>query len=104
MGVSIRIGYGWQNTQGAHNADKDSKDAFKRLQTLNQDYPNQLRIAEYATHEKLLIVDSNTVVFGSANWLSNRKYKNSERSVVIEDPTLACLEQERAQTLIEQYQ
>jgi phosphatidylserine/phosphatidylglycerophosphate/cardiolipin synthase-like enzyme len=38
-------------------------------------YSNQLHVAEYATHEKMLVIDAEVVVFGSANWLSNRSTK-----------------------------
>ena len=43
----------------------------------------------------MLVVDGRLVVFGSANWLSNRKYKNSERSIVVTDTVLAEAEEQR---------
>lgn len=102
QGVLFYIGYGWQNSQGNHQAGADSIDALQKLKKLARKFPNQIFVAEYGTHEKILVVDSTVAVFGSANWLSNRRYKNSERSIVITDEPLAQSEENRIKALIEQ--
>ena len=48
----------------------------------------------------MLVIDSNTVVFGSANWLSNKNYTNFERSIVVIDEAIASSEEERISALI----
>ena len=65
--------------------------------------PNKIQVAEFATHEKTLVIDGRIVIFGSANWLSNRKYKNSERSIVVLDGALAKSEDKRIGALIGRY-
>ena len=102
-GVRFRIGYGWQNSQGNHNDSDDSRKAFQALERLAGKYPNKIQVAEFATHEKTLVIDGRIVIFGSANWLSNRKYKNSERSIVVEDGALAKSENKRIGALIGRY-
>ena len=100
-GVCFHIGYGWQDSQGAHKAGNDLEKALAGLRKLANDFPNQLRVAEYATHEKMLIIDRRSVVFGSANWLSNRQYKNSERSIVVIDAAIAEAEEDRISELVQ---
>ena len=100
-GVCFNIGYGWQDWQGTHNSGNDLETALGDLQKLAKDFPNQLRVAEYATHEKMLIIDGTRVVFGSANWLSNRQYKNSERSIVVIDAAIAESEEQRILKLVQ---
>ena len=78
----------------------DLRVALSGLSELARKYPNQLHVAEYATHEKMLVVDSEVVVFGSANWLSNRQYKNSERCIVVMDKAIASSEEKRISTLV----
>ena len=101
-GVYFRIGYGWQDSQGAHKAGNDLEKALDGLRELANDFPNQLKVAEYATHEKMLVIDGKTVVFGSANWLSNRQYKNSERSIVVIDVAIAESEESRISELVQE--
>lgn len=101
-GVSCQIGYGWQDSKGGHSAGKDLQLALNGLGKLAKKYPNQLHVAEYATHEKMLVIDGKLVVFGSANWLSNRKYKNSERSIAVMDEAIASSEQQRISALVSQ--
>ena len=101
-GVYFRIGYGWQDSQGAHKAGNDLDKALSELRKLANDFPNQLKVAEYATHEKMLVIDGKTVVFGSANWLSNRQYKNSERSIVVIDVAIAESEESRISELVQE--
>ena len=99
-GVSIYIGYGWQNSKGEHERFDASKGAIKALTSLMLKYPNQLIIGEFANHEKILIRDDAYVVYGSNNWLSNSKFKNSERSIVVYDGELALCEQNRIIELV----
>ena len=104
QGVKIYLGYGFQDYDGNHNEFGGSKAALRSLQKLARQYPNQLFVACFATHEKLLLVDSKSVAIGSANWLANRKYENnSERSIVIaNNNTFVEQEAVRAIKLIEQ--
>ena len=100
-GVYFHIGYGWQDSQGTHKAGNDLEQALDELRKLANDFPNQLKVAEYATHEKMLIIDEILVVFGSANWLSNRQYKNSERSIIVKDVAIAKSEAQRISELVQ---
>ena len=99
-GVAVYIGYGWENSQGQHVNMEASEKSLLALKKLAKKYPNQLLVAKYATHEKLLVVDDKEVVFGSANWLSNRRYTNDERSIVITDAGLARSEARRVEQLV----
>ncbi len=102
QGIKIYIGYGFQDYKGNHKEIGGSKEVLISLQKLMKAYPSQLFIANFATHEKLLLVDSRRVVVGSANWLSNKSYINSERSLIIESDAFAKLEAARAIKLIKQ--
>lgn len=99
-GVSIYIGYGYQDHQGQHNEFGKSKEVLNSLKELIKKYPDQLFVASYATHEKLLLVDERLAVRGSANWLSNRLYKNSESSVIITNNAYVKSEAARAISLV----
>lgn len=99
-GVVFHIGYGWQDSKGEHRSGEDLQRALRGLKQLADKYPSRLYVAEYATHEKMLVVDTVTVVFGSANWLSNRQYKNSERSIVVTDTAIASSEEQRIAKLV----
>ena len=100
-GVSVYIGYGWQNSKGKHERFDASKGAIAALTALMQKYSGQLVIGEFANHEKILIRDGAYVVYGSNNWLSNSKFKKSERSIVVYDAKLALCEQSRIIDLVE---
>jgi len=78
-GVDIYIGYGWQDSTGKHNS---SEKALMRLRSLSQKFAGSITIGEFPTHEKLLVKDNDYVIYGSNNWLSNKKFKNSERSII----------------------
>lgn len=99
-GIKVYIGYGYQDWNGEHKTTDSYDIALDSLKKLISKYPEQLIIAKYATHEKLLVVDEQVVVYGSANWLSNKNYRNSERSVVIENEKSAKMEAKRVRTLI----
>ena len=90
----------WQDSKGEHRSGEDLQIALRGLKQLADKFPNRLYVAEYATHEKMLVVDSQTIVFGSANWLSNRQYKNSERSIVVTDNAIASSEEQRIAALV----
>jgi phosphatidylserine/phosphatidylglycerophosphate/cardiolipin synthase-like enzyme len=94
-GLRVYIGYGYEGRSGVHEQTESSERAIRQLNDLAGWFNGQLHIARYATHEKLLIIDERVVVYGSANWLNNRKYMNAERSVVLEEPALAAVEFER---------
>ena len=102
QGVKIYIGYGFEDYKGNHKEIGGAKEVLISLKKLMKAYPAQLFIARFATHEKLLLVDSKSVVVGSANWLSNKNYINSERSLIIDNNEFVKLEAERAIKLIKQ--
>lgn len=49
----------------------------------------RLRVGRFNNHQKILIVDQARVVCGSHNWLSNRAFKNREKSFIVEDRAVA---------------
>lgn len=98
-GLSVYIGYGYQS-RGKHELTAFSKKALERLEKLSRQFPDKMYIGSFANHEKVLVVDKSIVVFGSANWLNNRKYINSESSIIINDERLASKEAERIKKLI----
>lgn len=89
QGVEIYIGFGYQDSAGKHTHSYSSKRARKKLEKLEVKFPNQIYVAEFGTHEKILILDTTILVYGSANWLCNRKYSNLERSLMLTDANLA---------------
>jgi len=98
--ITINIGYGYQDSSGKHRPLESSKPAMQKLEKLANLYPEYLNFADFANHEKLLVKDSKFVVYGSLNWLSNRKFKNSERSIVLYSPELAKIEHNRIRALL----
>ena len=98
-GLTVYIGYGYESL-GRHEMTASAQKALERLQKLSSQFPDQIHIGSFANHEKILVVDKSVVVFGSANWLSNRKYVNSESSIVINDEKLASRETERIKKLV----
>ncbi len=102
QGVHVYIGYGWENSKGKHSQSVISKEALASLKRITRQHPKAIFVSKFATHEKLLVLDEKKVVYGSANWLCNRSYKNSERSIVIADDGLAKGEAERVEKLIRQ--
>lgn len=98
--VSFYLGYGYQDSHGKHNGLSGYDKVQNSLMALVKKYPQLIFIGEYANHEKVLVVDHEEVVYGSANWLSNRNYSNKERSVVLRDAGLASNEANRIKALI----
>lgn len=93
-GVDVFIGYGWQRSDGTHDSDRSVTVARQRLEKLSTTAQRktgwgQLTLKEIPTHEKVLIKDSDYVICGSNNWLSNKNFKNQEQSIKIWDETLA---------------
>jgi phosphatidylserine/phosphatidylglycerophosphate/cardiolipin synthase-like enzyme len=94
-GVNIYIGYGWENSFGWYQHQYSTSRIIKKLEKLSSRYPEQLFIRKYPIDEKLLIVDDGYVVIGSNNWLSNYRFRNRERSVVIRNPDHAARKGDR---------
>ena len=99
--VKIYIGYGWENSKGEHASSKSYEAAITALNKLVEKYPAQLIVSKFANHEKTLIIDDKYLVIGSANWLSNGRYKNSEKSVVIRDRLVVKNEADKTATMLE---
>jgi phosphatidylserine/phosphatidylglycerophosphate/cardiolipin synthase-like enzyme len=87
-GVEVYLGYGFEDSQGQHQVSKPAKRALDNLAKVGTNN-RRLRIGRFNNHQKLLIVDRARVVCGSHNWLSNRTFKNREKSFIIEDPAVA---------------
>ena len=102
-GCEIYIGFGWRNSDGQHTMSRAARCALQRLETLKRRHQQRLHIAQFGTHEKLLVTDGE-VVFGSNNWLSNARFRNFERSLAVADRELANQESVRAKRLIVQYE
>lgn len=101
-GVKIYIGYGWEDSSGSHSESSSSADAIFRLHALKKKNPNAIHIAKFANHQKILIKDSDYIICGSNNWLSNNAFRNSEISMKIYSPSLASSESERFKREVEQ--
>ena len=91
-GVNVYIGFGYEDSKGIHVLSRGSKRALEALRKL-QEKADKLRgnlyIGRFNNHQKILIVDRCKVVCGSHNWLSNKTFRNKEKSIIIEDPELA---------------
>ena len=96
------MGYGWENSRGEHQTSSYVKEAVERLDNVKSKYPENLIIGKYPNHEKFLIKDTDYVICGSNNWLSNRSFRNSERSLKIFSNSLAVSESERIKKDIQQ--
>ncbi len=98
-GNEVHIGYGWEDSSGQHSEWPAAARARKKLERLKQRYHERLHVTQFATHEKMLIVD-NEIVYGSNNWLSNSSFRNSERSIAVVSRELAVREQSRVKNSI----
>lgn len=101
-GVDVYIGYGWQDYHGVH---KDNPKALESLRSVyitkkQQNYPGDILVSKFPNHQKILVIDDRYVVVGSANWLSNKAYKNEEYSFAIYSKDLSIEESQRIETLI----
>ena len=107
-GVNVAIGYGWEDSYGAHKESKRSKKAFDQLSKVahrarKKGYSGQLMLAKFGNHEKIIVQDRKRLVLGSNNWLSNTAFKNRERSVVVSDTKIIDQEAERVQRLVAEH-
>ncbi|HEX7079845.1 MAG TPA: hypothetical protein VF329_02390 [Gammaproteobacteria bacterium] len=96
-GASIWIGYGYKDGQGQRQVDKRAK---RRLEALAMkarkcNWPGRLHFREFDTHEKVLTKDDQYVIYGSHNWLSNRRFRNRERSAKLMNAPAAIAERDR---------
>lgn len=103
-GVDVYIGYGWQDYYGVH---KDNPQALESLRSVyitkkRQNYPGDILVSKFPNHQKILVIDDQYVVVGSANWLSNKTYKNEEYSFAIYSKDLSLEESKRIETLIKE--
>ena len=89
------IGFGYEK-RGIHDLGENGKRALKvlhRVQRIAQSRgKGLLKIAEYNTHEKILIVEGKYLIVGSNNWLTNRSFSNEETSAKILNPREATLQ------------
>ncbi len=94
-GVQIYIGYGWEDSSGSHASSSSSVDAITRLERISKKYPDSFYMTKFANHQKVLIKDSEYIICGSNNWLSNNSFRNQEMSMKIFASNLARSESER---------
>ena len=104
-GVTIYIGYGFQNFEGKHEESKAAQKAIEDLGKLEKvarrkSLGGGVVLRKFANHEKILVIDDTRVICGSHNWLSNTRFENAERSVAIQDPEVVHAEGERVRALI----
>lgn len=99
-GVTIFIGFGWVDSKGHHSKNQSSQIAFKNLLDISAKFKNKLIIGKFPTHEKIIVKDDDYIIIGSNNWLSNSKFNNSERSLLLFSNELAFQESKRIKKLI----
>lgn len=74
-GVIVYLGYGeWPSYE-----ENEARRSLIQLKELKERFPNLL-IKKFHNHTKLLIKDSDYMICGSFNWLSNNKVKRDELS------------------------
>jgi phosphatidylserine/phosphatidylglycerophosphate/cardiolipin synthase-like enzyme len=91
-GVEVYLGFGYKDSKGRHNLLPGSKKALKELANLekaSREMKGTLYVGQFNNHQKVLIQDKKRVVCGSHNWLSNKTFRNKERSLVVEDQEMA---------------
>jgi hypothetical protein len=92
-GVDIYLGFGYEDSKGRHNLILGSKKALSALNSLrkeSREMKGTLYVGRFNNHQKVLIQDKEKVVCGSHNWLSNKTFRNKERSLVVEDKKMAA--------------
>lgn len=104
-GVQIDIGYGFRGFSGETHQSKASEKAVADLRKLGstaqaRGHKGAIRLHEFPNHEKIVLVDSAVLICGSHNWLSNARFDNSERSVVVKDRSVLVAESERIRALL----
>lgn len=98
-GVDVYLGFGWESGSG-HELSVAARSALAVLHNLRTQIPGRLRLGQFANHEKVLVVDDIYLVVGSNNWLSNRAFRNSERSIKITSVEHAAYERDRLTRII----
>ena len=102
-GVDIYLGFGWESS-GGHEVSGTAREALafiNELQTKSARTCGKIMVGRFPNHEKVLACDA-FVVIGSNNWLSNRTFRNSERSVVVTSNKIVTREKSRIQSLVRQ--
>lgn len=104
-GVNIFIGYGYSDRNNEHMNNEHTINALNNLRKIWQESKNEgfrgnIYVSFFPNHQKILIHEDNTIVIGSSNWLSNRKYKNHEYSIIIDSKDLVTKEKDRIKKLI----
>lgn len=101
-GAKIFVGYGWEDSSGSHIESSSSTDAIARLKALKRRHPEDVHVTKFANHQKILIKDSEYIICGSNNWLSNNAFRNSEMSMKIYSQHLAESEADRIKREVKQ--
>ena len=103
-GVDIYLGFGWESS-GGHEVSGTAREALafiSDLQKRSAQFRGKILLGRFPNHEKVLACDA-FVVIGSNNWLSNRTFRNSERSVVVTSNKIVTREKSRIQSLVRQH-
>jgi phosphatidylserine/phosphatidylglycerophosphate/cardiolipin synthase-like enzyme len=98
-GVRIFLGFGWESSSG-HEISPTAKAALSFVRSLGN---SRVMVAQFANHEKVLVVDDAYCIIGSNNWLSNSTFRNSERSVLVRIPSFASEEARRVEAIVRQH-
>ena len=107
-GVNIYIGFGWgtysSNCNSLNNLKAYEKEGVEKLFLLLNKYKNkdkgQLYLGYFPTHQKILLKDSEYIICGSNNWLSNSQFKNLETSYKVTSNELIKTEKFRIKDLV----
>jgi len=99
-GVRIFLGFGWESSSG-HEMSPTAKSALNFVRSFGS---RRIMVAQFANHEKVLVVDDAYCIIGSNNWLSNSTFRNSERSVLVRIPSFASEEAMRVETIVRQHE
>ncbi len=104
-GVDVYIGYGWQDIKGMHKDNPKALESLRNVYRNKRQYnhPGNIYVSKFPNHQKILVIDDRYVVVGSANWLSNKAYKNEEYSFVIYSRGLSIEESQRIETIIKEH-
>jgi phosphatidylserine/phosphatidylglycerophosphate/cardiolipin synthase-like enzyme len=103
-GVDIYLGFGWESSEG-HEVSRTAREALafiNNLQKQSAQFRGKIVVGRFPNHEKVLACDA-FVVIGSNNWLSNRSFRNSERSVMVASKNVVASERSRIQSLVRQH-
>lgn len=95
-GVQVFLGFGYEFGSG-HEMSSTAKSALNFAMDLDR---SQVTVAQFANHEKVLVVDDSYCVIGSNNWLSNSNFRNSERSILVRVQSFATDEAARVAAIV----